>query len=99
MFSTLPKTNFNFSVTFILSSASDFNLDRSKNLTFGKGLNFADEGVSDLGICLLECGKNGKKKEIAGYQQFSCSHIERSGAYCFTVVRPSVCCPARVAQW
>ena len=38
MFSTLPKTNFNFSVTLILSSASDFNLDLSKNLTFGKGL-------------------------------------------------------------
>ena len=26
MFSTLPKTNFNFSVTFILTSASAFNL-------------------------------------------------------------------------
>ena len=38
MFSTLPKTNFNFSVTLILSSASDFNLDLSKNLTFGKGI-------------------------------------------------------------
>ena len=38
MFSTLPKTNFNFSVTFILSSAIAFNLDQSKNLPFGKEL-------------------------------------------------------------
>ena len=36
MFSTLLKTNFNFSVTFILSSANAFNLNQSKNLSFGK---------------------------------------------------------------
>ena len=35
---TLPKTNFNFSVTFIWLSASDFSLDQSKNLWFGKEL-------------------------------------------------------------
>ena len=38
MFSTLPKTNFNFSVTLILSSAYAFNLDKSKILSFGKEL-------------------------------------------------------------
>ena len=38
MFSTLPNTNFNFSVTFILSSASSFKLKPSKYLLFGKGL-------------------------------------------------------------
>ena len=38
MFSTLPKTNLNFSVRFILSSASAFNLDQSKNLAFRKEL-------------------------------------------------------------
>ena len=38
MFSTFPNTNFDFSVTFILPSASCFNLDQSKNLLFGKGL-------------------------------------------------------------
>ena len=38
MFSTCPKTNFNFSVTFILSSTNAFNLDQSKNLLFGKEL-------------------------------------------------------------
>ena len=32
------QKNFNFSVTFFLSSASDFNLDQSKNLSFGKEL-------------------------------------------------------------
>ena len=36
MFSTLPKTNVNFSFTFILSSANAFNLDQSKILSFGK---------------------------------------------------------------
>ena len=38
MFSTLPKTNFNFSAKFDLSSANAFNLDQSKNLSFGKEL-------------------------------------------------------------
>ena len=38
LFPTLPQTIFNFPVTFILSSASAFNLDQSKNLLFGKGL-------------------------------------------------------------
>ena len=38
VFSTLPRTNFHFSVTFILSSANAFNLDQSKNLLFGKKL-------------------------------------------------------------
>ena len=38
MFSTLPKTKFYFTVTFILLSANAFNLDQSKNLSFGKEL-------------------------------------------------------------
>ena len=38
MFPNLPKTNFNFSVTFISSSASAFNLDQSTNLSCGKEL-------------------------------------------------------------
>ena len=38
MFSTLPETNFNFWVTFILSSANAFNLDQYTNLLFGKEL-------------------------------------------------------------
>ena len=38
MFSTLPKTNFDFSVTFILSSANALNFDQSKVLLFGKEL-------------------------------------------------------------
>ena len=36
-FSTLPKTIFNYSVTFILSSAYTLNLDQSKILSIGKG--------------------------------------------------------------
>ena len=39
MFSTLTITNFNFSVSFILSTANAFNLDQSKILSFGKELN------------------------------------------------------------
>ena len=39
MFSTLPKTSFNFSFKFILSSANAFNLDQSKILLCGKELN------------------------------------------------------------
>ena len=39
MFSTLPNLNFNISLTFILSSANAFNLDQSKILSFGKGIN------------------------------------------------------------
>ena len=35
---TLPKTDFSFLFTFILSSANGFNLDRSKNLLFGEEL-------------------------------------------------------------
>ena len=38
MFYTHFKTNFNFLVTFILSSASGFNLDRAKVFLFGKVL-------------------------------------------------------------
>ena len=38
MFSALLKTNFNCSVTFILSSANAFSLNHSKILSFGKEL-------------------------------------------------------------
>ena len=38
MFSTLSKTNFNFSGKFILSSANAFSFDQSKVLSFGKEL-------------------------------------------------------------
>ena len=39
MFSILRKTNFNFSLTFILSSANNaFNLDKSKNSLLGTEL-------------------------------------------------------------
>ena len=39
MFSILPKTDFNFSVTFILLSANAFNLNQSEILSFGKEIN------------------------------------------------------------
>ena len=40
------KTNFNFSVTFILSSANAFNLDLTKILSFGKELDVIDFPLS-----------------------------------------------------
>ena len=39
LYSILCKTNFNFLITFILSSANVFNLDQLKNLSLGKELN------------------------------------------------------------
>ena len=38
-FSTLPRSNLNLSVTFILMSANALNSDQSKILSFGKALN------------------------------------------------------------
>ena len=35
-FLSIPKTNFNSSVTFISLSGNAFNLDQSKNLSFGR---------------------------------------------------------------
>ena len=65
MFSTLPKTNFNFLVKFNLSSANAFNFDWSKNLLFGKGL----KDKIFLGSVENIVGKG----ENAGYQHFSLS--------------------------
>ena len=42
MFSTLPKTNFNFSNAFNLTSANALNLDQSKILSFGEELSEPD---------------------------------------------------------
>ena len=39
MYFTIPKTNFNSSAKFYFLSANAFNLDQSKNLSFGKELN------------------------------------------------------------
>ena len=44
--STLAKTNFNFSITFILSSPNGFNLDKFKNLSLGKELTTLDRLIS-----------------------------------------------------
>ena len=43
MFSTLPKRNFSFSVTFILSSANAFNLSWSKIMSFGRVKSYSVE--------------------------------------------------------
>ena len=47
MFSTLPKTNFNFSVTFfLLLFENAFILDRSEFLLFGKELKMVGDDVA-----------------------------------------------------
>ena len=55
------KTNFNFSATFNLSSANAFNLDQSKNLSFGKELTLSQTSpgfyVSAVQVLWKHCGK------------------------------------------
>ena len=48
MFSTLLRTNFNFSLTFILLSANALDLGKSKNLSFGKELNVIQGSYVDI---------------------------------------------------
>ena len=47
-FLPFPKTNFNFSFTFILLSANALNLDKSKIFSFGKELK--DNNILDLSM-------------------------------------------------
>ena len=47
MFSTHRLTHFNFSITFILSSAIAFNLDQSKILSFGNAGVAFDKGADE----------------------------------------------------
>ena len=80
MFSTLPKTSFNFSANFNLSSANALNLDQCENLSFGKELwvrveikNICRrESGSNHGTCLINMAQNivGIKKENADNQHF-----------------------------
>ena len=59
MFSTLPKTNFNFSLTFILSSANALNLDQSQISSFGKELICRLEMLSNFSrMFVFLCGVN-----------------------------------------
>ena len=75
MFSTLPKTNFNFSVTFILSSANALKLDQSKILLFGKGLKaFADDNVNMMISVYNRAENTVGKKKILFTSIFSFSH-------------------------
>ena len=86
MFSTLPKTNFSYSVIFNLSSANAVNLDQSKNLLFAKELvhqmtifldlsklkAFQTTGEMSLKIkiCFWKGKKRRRKREKAGLLVF-----------------------------
>ena len=66
MFSTLPETNLKFSLSFILSSATAFNLDKPKIFSFGKGLN-----IDEMMISVFDRVENTEGKgENADYQHF-----------------------------
>ena len=73
--STLPKANFSFRVTLILSSANAFNFDKSKILLFAKELKaFAHDKINmteklKFHLEWVELNIVGKG-ENAGYQQF-----------------------------
>ena len=54
MFSTLPRTNFNFSVTFDLSSPNAFNLDQSIILLFDKELWIHNYVITYLASCTTD---------------------------------------------
>ena len=72
MFSTLSKTNINFSVTFILSSAKAFNLDQSEILSFGKEFNLYHTNGNN--IVEEDIKKHyGKKRKIC-HEYFSQLH-------------------------
>ena len=54
MFFNLTQTHFNFSITFILSSANAFFLDQSENLLFGKELSKAAHFKTEC-VCETPC--------------------------------------------
>ena len=71
MFSTLYKTNFNFSITFLLSSFSAFNLDQSKILLFGTELSLSAADALIV-VCLESTiGKHTIKTALPGSIHFS----------------------------
>ena len=94
MFSTNPKTNFNFFVPFILSSASALNLDQSKifvtlpnnkilDVTKVKG----DKNIDKMTISLVDQVENTEGKvENAGYKHFFLIPQCFSKAFLFGVV-------------
>ena len=62
MFSTLSKTEIIIYVTFILSSANTFNLDKVKSLSFGNGLK--DDKILES---YLPTKKKNKKQNVPGF--------------------------------
>ena len=62
MFSTLPKTNFKFSVKFILSAANAFNFDQSEILSFGKAVKTAS--ITSVKVDVMYCGNTFKINEF-----------------------------------
>ena len=91
-FSTLPKTNFNFSVTFILSSENVFNLDQSKNMLFGNELTHYNTIPHFDALKKYSCGKHWDKQFLLFSQCFLpymymvlIFHFKRSSAVCFNL--------------
>ena len=75
MFSILSRTNFKFSVTFILLSANGFNFDQAENLWFGRELMMlGKKAFSD---------KNLNSAHIIGFVYGGVENIVRKGENCF----------------
>ena len=72
MFSTLPKTNSSFSVTYILSSANAFNLEQSKILSCGKELSTVFQQQSFLQAQLpIDKNNSSTKGKITDESKFN----------------------------
>ena len=83
MFSTLPNTNFKFPAKFNLSSANAFNLDQSKNLSFGKELKF--HHCSSANKCLLKVALFAAQLERYDKAIEIYEEVRKSLYYCFLV--------------
>ena len=76
MFSTLPKANFSFTVTFILSSAIAFHFHYSSILLFGKELTFSRSGPCfNVSVVQVFLKTVWEKEKLLLMSNFSFSHI------------------------
>ena len=91
-FLTLPKTNFNFSVTFILPSANAFNLDQTRILSFGQ------YEMKESWICPKLNGLTDNKQLVTWLVEFFIWIVENfmgkgeNAGYKFVLLFPHVSC-------
>ena len=86
MFSTRPKTNFNFSVTLFCHLEITFYLDQSKILSFGKELTLS-QTISDF---LLACGTSLLKMLCEKEKLLITSNFSSSHSVLYPLGKPSI---------